>query len=143
MKGLASLWPRVIEAALAVWLALASWWLQAPAVLRVHDAAVAVVMLLVTSAAVVAPERRLNLYNVLVGFWLAAFALLWSRFEHPKAAQSELLVGLSLVMFAIIPSRAMGIPVKWRDFYLRHPQTVSEERRAVAARGEATAAADH
>lgn len=138
MKALVQKWPRLFELLLGLCLLAAPWVLHAPPALRAHDACVATLMLSVTAWSMVQPERLVNLWNLLVAAWLTGFALLFSRTWHSATAQSELLVGLTLALFAIIPSRTMDVPAAWRSFFADNPQLVEEERQAVASHQRAS-----
>lgn len=132
MKALVAMWPRTTELLLGVWLVVGPWLLDAPAVLRAHDAVVGLAAACIALLAMRLPTRLVNLWNLVLGAWLVAFPLLWSRAIHSAGAQNELLVGLGLLMFAIIPTRCMQIPAAWQSYFSHHPEAAAEE----AARGK-------
>ncbi len=134
MTALGRQWPRVFEVLLGVALAVVPWLVDAPMGLRLHDAVAAIAILSITGWSMAQPERLVHLYNLVVAAWLSGFALLFSRTLHSAVAQSELLVGLTVALFAIIPSRTMEVPTAWREFFAANPQLAEEERRALASR---------
>lgn len=131
MNPLAARWPRVVEAGLAICFALSPWVLNAPVLLKWIDtlAAIAIVVVVIISAK--NPSRLFNLWHAPVGAFLCLFPLLYSRDVHPAQAQAELLSGLLLLMFAVIPSRAMEVPLAWRELFEQHPELAEAERRLV------------
>jgi hypothetical protein len=58
---------------------------------------------------------RLHLLNLPVALWLVGFGYFGSGATPPPAAQNELIVGIVLLMFAIIPTQAMLPPHGWRE----------------------------
>jgi hypothetical protein len=62
------------------------------------------------------PCRRAHLTSIGVGLWLAGYGYLASPYPTPPALQNDLLVGILLLMFAILPSEASLPPRSWRDY---------------------------
>ncbi len=108
------MWARVGELVVAAWLAVAAF------VFAMPDAVDATVVPLLGAGLVVvefAASRRwryAHLATLLVAVGLMAWG--WSRFPRPgpPAAQSAILSGLMLALFAIVPNEAMRPPVAWR-----------------------------
>jgi hypothetical protein len=60
--------------------------------------------------------QRMHLLILLVAAWLILSGYL-SGYPSPPAAQNQIVVGLVLGMFAIIPNRANEMPDAWRQYY--------------------------
>jgi peptidoglycan/LPS O-acetylase OafA/YrhL len=60
--------------------------------------------------------RRAHLLSIAVALWLVAFGFLASPHPPPPALQNDIVVGLLLLTFAIVPSEASRPPAAWRDF---------------------------
>jgi hypothetical protein len=69
------------------------------------------------SALLLASLSACILITLPLSLWLIGFAYLTSPHPAPPALQNDLLVGLLLMMFAIVPNEAAAPPPAWRDFY--------------------------
>lgn len=112
------MWSRVCEFFLGCWL------LMSPFIF--HHADTAIVWWsndLVTGGAVVLlsllsywhPLRNAHLLIIAVGFWLVGFAYWYGLGEAAAASQNQLIVGLLLLMFAIIPNGATLPASEWQQ----------------------------
>ena len=111
------MWPRVVEVILGGWLAASPFILRHPAdwlALWVNDFACAAAVMLLALLSFRAPLRQAHLAIVVVALWLIGFGYLAAPHPAPAALQNDLLVGLLLLMFAIIPSEANLPPRPWR-----------------------------
>lgn len=116
------MWGRVVEMAIAVWLALS------PFIFRVqHDArAIAIdfglstIILLFASLSYYRPTRYAHLLTLVVAVGMLA----WGRFAYgsppPPIEQNHIFVGFLLLMIALIPSEASLPPEPWRQ--IKHEQ---------------------
>ena len=111
------MWPRVVELMLACWLAVS------PFVFRGTGSAAEYVVSSATAAALIVaaslasfwrPLRRASLATLLCGIGVAAHGYLSAPRPGPPAAQNEIVVGLLLILFAIIPTEANRPPQPWR-----------------------------
>jgi len=112
------MWARVIEFMLACWLAIS------PFVFR-HDPDQAFLWASdLVSAAVVASVallsfrrslRKLHLVHLVTGVWLIGVGVLGAPSPPPPALQNDVVVGLLLWMFAIVPSDSATPPPRWTD----------------------------
>jgi hypothetical protein len=66
-----------------------------------------------------APMRFAHIVNLVIGLWLIAFGFWAVPYPTPPALQNDIVVGLLLVMFAIIPNDATRPPRAWRDLLTR------------------------
>lgn len=113
------MWARVVEVMLACWLIIS------PFIFRIGDDAWVWANCLISGSAMLifslisfAPSRleKIHLANVLVAGWMIAVAF-WQPDPPPTAPyQNFVVVGLLLMMFAIIPSRASEPPRAWREW---------------------------
>ena len=75
---------------------------------------VAAAILLVSTLSLWPPLRRLHLLNVAVAAWLIGFGWLGGGHPAPPASQNEILTGLVLLLFAIVPNDASRPLRGWR-----------------------------
>jgi hypothetical protein len=113
---------RVIEVMLGCWLAMSPFIFRHPAndrVLWFNDlfSAIAVIVLAVISFW--PPLRFAHVANLAVALWLIAFGFWVSPYAAPSALQNDIVVGLLLLMFAIVPNDATQPPGLWCDFFAR------------------------
>lgn len=116
------MWARGIEVMLGLWLAIAPFvfgHFGEPGMGRLVASDLAAGTLVVLLAVVSFWRRagRAHLAELAVAVWLVAFGRFAFDFPPPPGAQNELLVGLVLVLFAIVPTRAADPPARWRAFY--------------------------
>jgi hypothetical protein len=111
------MWARIIEVMLGCWLAVSPFIFRHAAdekVLWLNDlfSALAVIMLALISFW--PPLRYAHVAIVVVALWLIGFGFWASGYPAPPALQNDILVGLLLLMFAIIPNEANLPPPAWR-----------------------------
>lgn len=112
------MWARLAEIALIIWLAVSPWILGATTSQAVNDVACAAVVLLLDIVSIASRRLRYaHLAIIPVGIWLVLFGLLISSSLGTAAAQNEMLVGIGLAMFAVIPTHATRLPPGWARFY--------------------------
>jgi peptidoglycan/LPS O-acetylase OafA/YrhL len=115
-QGRAIMWPRNVEAMLALWLALSPFIFHIPGRHTgawAVDLGAAVLIMVFSLASYWKPLRRAYVGTLAVGLGLAIYGLVQSR-PPPSWHQNHILVGLLLVMFAIIPVPANAPPRSWR-----------------------------
>jgi len=107
------MWARYIELILAAWL-LASPWLFGGEFAT--SLACGIVTLVLAGLSFRTRWRRMHLGLLGVAAWLIAGGWLATRAADgaPPSAQNEILVGLVLATFAIVPSDALRPPATWR-----------------------------
>ena len=57
-----------------------------------------------------------HLLTILVALWLIVLGY-WTGYPAPPSAQNQIMVGLLLAMFAIIPNWTNDLPEDWKKFY--------------------------
>jgi hypothetical protein len=116
------MWARIVEVMLGCWLALSpfifnhpteksAWW--------INDLTSGIALVTLALFSFWRPMRHAHLAIVLLGLWLISFAYLAAPYPTPPALQNDLMLGLLLLMFAIIPNEASLPPEKWRDFWMK------------------------
>lgn len=113
------MWARVVEVMLGCWLAISpfifnhpveksAWWM--------NDLSCGFAVNVLALLSSWHPMRYAHLALVLVALWLIGFGYLAAPYPTPPALQNDLILGLLVLMFAIIPNDASHPPQKWRDF---------------------------
>ena len=112
------MWPRVVEVMLGCWmLATPFVFRDTPAVDEYAANAVASAALLIV-ASLLSFWRRMRLAHLgtlLVALWLAGHGYFAAARPGPPAAQNEIVVGLLLLLFAILPGETNAVPLPWRQ----------------------------
>ena len=112
------MWSRVVEAMIGCWLLMCPFIFQHPddaLFMWVNHFATGAAVILFALSSYVHRTRRAHWLSLLVGCWLVGFAY-WHGFGAPAPAfQNDLLVGLLLLMFAIIPNDASHPAITWRE----------------------------
>ena len=114
------MWARVVEIMLGCWLAASPFIFRHAAediVLWYSDLFSAFAVIALACASFWTPLRHAHLGIALVGLWLVCFGYLTAQHPSPPALQNDLLVGLLLMMFAIIPNETLLPTRSWREFY--------------------------
>ena len=110
------MWARVIEAMLGVWLIISPFVFRHPS-----DATALWTSDLVSGSAVITlallsywePTRHAHVLLLVVATWLIGFGRFWSATPLPPGQQNDIVIGLLLLMFAIIPNQATLPPRAW------------------------------
>ncbi len=111
------MWARVVEIMLALWLAVSPFVFHFPpeaTLLWANDFSCAVLIATLAFLSLAKRWRHIHLLSIAVGTWLIAFAYS-AGLPAPFWAQNDIIVGLLIVMFAIIPSDATEPPPSWRE----------------------------
>jgi SPW repeat len=112
------MWPRTVEVMLGAWLIIS------PFVFRDTPGADAYTVNVAVSGALVVlfslscfwrPLRRAHLGSLAVALWLAGHGYFSAVRPGPPAAQNELMTGLLLLLFVILPSETNEPPEPWRS----------------------------
>lgn len=129
------MWGRAVEVMLGLWLVLSPFifrHFEDGGWLWVNDMVCGGAVVVVALAAMLAllwwPRLRyVHLAILVVGAWLAGFGYVAGGHPSEGGYQNEILVGLTLMFIALIPTEANVPPVSWRRFY--------EQREREAGRG--------
>jgi hypothetical protein len=114
------MWARIIEVMLGCWLAVSPFIFRHAAddkTLWVNDFFSAMAVIVLALVSFWPPLRFAHLANLVIALWLIAFGFWASPYPAPPALQNDIVVGLLLLMFAIIPNEATRLPRPWRDFF--------------------------
>lgn len=110
------MWARCCEIVLGIWLVASPWIFgHSPEQwgVWVTDLTCGVLMIGIAAVALWLRQRAVYLLQLIVAGWLVAFGYLGSSYPAPPAYQNEIIVGLSLLMFGILPTRASVPPASW------------------------------
>jgi hypothetical protein len=112
------MWARHLELMTAFWLALSPFVLRYPGRPRgpwLHDFCLALLVACIALACHAQRLRRLHLAQLPLAAWLVGSGWWIATSGEPTpASQNQLVVGLLIGMFAIIPSDASQPPESWR-----------------------------
>jgi hypothetical protein len=114
------MWGRVVELMLGLWLVLSPFIfgheILHPALWK-NDFACGVAMVLLALLSFWHALRHVHLLNLLVAAWLIGFGYIYGGYPSPPGAQNNILLGLILLLFAVIPNEANQPPLPWRHYY--------------------------
>jgi|SRR5688572_14813536 len=122
------MWARVIEVMLGCWLAISPFIFrhsEEDRVLWFSDLFAAMVVIILALVSFWPPLRFAHVANLVIALWLIGFGFWASPYPSPPALQNDIVVGLLLLMFAIIPNQATRPPRSWRVFYARKSNNVT------------------
>lgn len=111
------MWTRTVEVMLGCWLLVTPFVFRGTEAIGNYTANAVVSGALIIIASTLSfwhPLRLAHLLTLLVALWLAAHGYFSAERPGPPAAQNEMTVGLTLLLFAILPSESNKVPVPWR-----------------------------
>jgi hypothetical protein len=135
------MWARVIEILMAAWLA------ASPLIFRhspdarllwVTDLSCALGVAIFSILSFRPELSKLHLLNLAAACWLLGVGAFAAPSPPPPALQNEVMIGLLLLMFAIVPSHASDPPRSWLEFYDNDEVSADTSMRSsqpVSARG--------
>ncbi len=107
------MWARISEIVLGIWL-LASYFIFATG--SWHDLAIAFFISLFALLSFRENLNKMHLLQVIPAGWLLYLSYSYPKYILPFGYQNYILIALSLLMFAIIPSNASDHPRPWKKF---------------------------
>src|SRR5688572_25128019 len=110
------MWARVVEFMLGCWLAISPFIFRHPAddlALWVTDWIAAGLVILFALLSYWPPLKHIHLVTAAVALALVAVGRLLAWEDPPPGAQNQIVVGLLLLMFALVPSHASRPPDAW------------------------------
>ncbi len=116
------MWARVTEVMLGCWLAMSPFIFRhgpGDRVFWVNDLLSATAIIVFAVVSFWSPLRLAHVANFAVGLWSIVFGLWASPYPAPPALQNDIVIGILLMMFAILPNHASLPPRPWRDFSSR------------------------
>lgn len=116
------MWARVIEFAIACWLAMSPFIFRYPGEDIFFWASDLITSSLIAFFALISfykSLRKMHLCNLAVSGYLILLGYIFKDTAHPEPLQNYVVLGLLLLMIAIVPSEADKPPVPWREFYDR------------------------
>ncbi|MBW3600850.1 MAG: SPW repeat protein [Planctomycetes bacterium] len=115
------MWPRVVEVMLGCWIAVSPFVFRHPNdewALWASDWICASLVVVFALVSYWPPARWMHLATIAVALWMIGFGWMQPR-PVPPGYQNEIFLGLTLLMMAIIPSRATIPPPGWSEWYKR------------------------
>jgi hypothetical protein len=112
------MWARHMEVALACWLAASPFVFRradAGAELLAFDLGLALAIATLALSCYAPKLRRAHFLLLPIAAWLSIEGWIEARTSGDPAAQNHLIVGLTLAMFALVPSDASRPPRSWRE----------------------------
>jgi hypothetical protein len=120
------MWGRVVECMLGIWLVLSPFifghYPQDQPLWR-NDFAGGAAIVLFALLSFWRVLRHAHLLNLLVAAWLIGFGYVYGGYPASPGAQNDILLGLVLLLFAIIPNEANQPPRPWRHYYQQQAQS--------------------
>ena len=116
-KGKSNVWPRIAEIILGIWLLISRFLL--PYVTYTFngiDWVVPFLIFLFAGLSFIAKLNKIHLLHVIPASWLFYIAYSYPTPWLPLGLQSDILVAITLVTFAILPSHASDHPRAWQAF---------------------------
>lgn len=113
------MWARVVEVMLGCWLAVSPFvFRHGPEhrILWFSDLFSALIVVVLALSSFWPPLRFAHVAIVAVGLWLIALGF-FAPYPTPPALQNDIVVGLLLMIFAIVPNNANQPPKPWREFH--------------------------
>jgi hypothetical protein len=111
------MWARVVELMLGVWLILSPLIFRGTPGLEAYVVNDVIAGSLAVAFALLCfwrPTRRAHLATLLLGAYLALFGYFSADRPGPPAAQNDIVIGLLLMIFAVVPTEAARPPEPWR-----------------------------
>lgn len=133
------MWARVVEVMLGCWLAVSPFVFRLSSedrVLWFNDLFSALGVIVLALVSFWPPTQFAHVANFAIGLWLIAFGFFASSYPTPPALQNDIIVGLLLLMFAIIPNHASRPPQPWHDFFARGSNNLSLPESELISRSE-------
>lgn len=124
------MWPRIVEFMLGCWLAVSPFIFAHPAhqaSLWWNDMSAGFLIMALALSTYWPPLRRVHLLIFVVGLWLIGFGYFSVPYPAPPAQQNDIVVGLLLLMFSVIPRRTNLPPKPWRDQLFENPKGSGDE----------------
>ena len=110
------MWPRVVEVMLGAWLVISPFIFRDTSGLERYTVSMVVsgtVIAVASSLAFWSPAAGARYVTLLTSLWLMAHGYFFAARPGPPAAQNELVVGLVILLFAVLPNDVNRPPEKW------------------------------
>lgn len=123
------MWARIVEVMLGCWLAVSPFIFRhnpADRTMWLNDLLSALAVVVFALVSFWRPLRLAHVANVAVALWLIAFGF-WAPYPPALALQNDIVIGLLLLMFAIVPNHANQPPRPWRRFLTKNGGVVASD----------------
>lgn len=108
------MWARVSEILLGIWLMISQVLFHVPIGLNF---ALSILIVLFAALSYIPSINKLHLLQVLPAAALFTKSYIYPSADLPLFMQNDILVGLCLLLFAIIPSQASDHPRSWKRYF--------------------------
>ena len=111
------MWARVVECMLGIWLWMSPFIFRhdpADAAIWINDLATGTILVVISLLSFWRPLKQAHWALLVVGAWLVAFGRLAESPPLAAGYQNHILLGLTVMMMAVIPSEASQPPDSWR-----------------------------
>lgn len=112
------MWARVVECMLGVWMLISPFIFRHPADATArwaNDLAIGCILIVFSLASYWRPTGWAHWLLIPVGAWMVTFGRLSGTPPLAPALQNEIVVGLLLMMFAIVPNNAAVPHARWQE----------------------------
>jgi hypothetical protein len=112
------MWPRVVEIMLGCWLLVTPFVFRATPALGDYAMNAVVSGAFIAAASILAfwrPLRVAHLATLAIAAWLTLHGYFSADRPGPPAAQNEIVVGLIVLLFSLLPNHINDPPASWRD----------------------------
>lgn len=114
------MWPRVVEIMFGAWLLMSPFIFGHPADASAQwatDFGCGALLITLALISYVPQTAQAHWFSVLIGCWLCGFGYFGSADPPSPAVQNNLLMGLNVLMFAILPNNAAQPPAAWSEIF--------------------------
>jgi hypothetical protein len=111
------MWARHFEISLAIWLSLSWLILRYPedsSLMMFHDFFVAAII--TTISLLNYKYRYIHLLNLFTSIWLITLSFISDTPITNTPFQNYMVIGLTLLIFTVIPAKASHPPKEWKEF---------------------------
>ena len=111
------MWPRVLEVAIGAWLLMSPFIFQHTAgadAYNLSQAAAGTAIIVASLLAIWPPAAAARGVTALATVWLIVHGYFSAARPGPPAAQNEIVVGLLLILFVLLPNDINAPPTPWR-----------------------------
>lgn len=139
------MWPRVVEVMLGVWLVMSPFVFQHDpdqTMLWVNDLTCGLLVWIFAVFSCWKPARNAHFGVTAIALWLIALG--WGGADRPPPAayQNDMVTGILLLMFSIIPTESLWPPVRWQRWYEEEAERQRAAEDAEVREGEEETSAE-
>lgn len=107
------MWARYFEMGLAFWVCVSYWIFGTK---NEGDFLIAAGIIIFAALSFIGKLNKMHLLQVIPAAWLFYEGFIYPEVPLPMELQNKVIIALSLLLFAVIPSRASEHPRPWQRF---------------------------